>query len=98
MTKGRDGNKFVKRGEILEVKIQDYAFGGKGIAKIENEHGASIVFVPNSLPGQLVKVQIQKAKKTYAESKLLEVIERAEDEVDFSLPRDTGCSLHQVAN
>lgn len=84
MTKGRGGNKFVKRGEILEVFVQEYAFGGKGIAKIKNEHGEFIVFVPNSLPGQLVKVQIQKAKKTYAESKLLEVVKTADEEI--SLP------------
>lgn len=81
MTKGRGGNKFVKRGEILEVKVQDYAFGGKGIAKIKNEHGEFVMFVPNSLPGQLVKVQVQKAKKTYAETKLLEVLEASQDEV-----------------
>lgn len=90
MTKGRGGNKFVKRGEILEVKVQDYAFGGKGIAKIENEHGAFIVFVPNSLPGQKVRVQIQKAKKTYAESKLLEVVEPAEDEVSLTYQEIPG--------
>lgn len=83
MTQGRGSNRFVKRGEILEVKIQDYAFGGKGIAKIKNENGEFVVFVPNSLPGQLVKVQIQKAKKTYAESKLLEVVQPADDEMDL---------------
>ena len=27
----RERNKFVKRGQILELKIEDYAFGGKGI-------------------------------------------------------------------
>lgn len=83
MTQGRGTNKFVKRGEILEVLIQDYAFGGKGIAKIKNEQGEFVIFVPNSLPGQLVKVQVQKAKKTYAESKLLEVVKSAEDEIDL---------------
>ncbi|MEO1053047.1 MAG: TRAM domain-containing protein, partial [Bacteroidota bacterium] len=45
-------NKFVKQGEILEILIQDYAFGGKGIGRISNEHGEFVIFVPNTLPGQ----------------------------------------------
>ena len=83
MTQGRRSNKFVKRGEILEIRIKDYAFGGKGIGKIQNEHGEFVVFVPNTLPGQLVKAQVQKASKTFAECKLLEVLEASQNEVDM---------------
>uniref|UniRef100_UPI003B5CBADA TRAM domain-containing protein n=1 Tax=Reichenbachiella sp. TaxID=2184521 RepID=UPI003B5CBADA len=75
-------NKFVKRGEILELQIEDYAFGGKGIGKIRNEHGEFVVFVPNTLPGQLVKGQVKKVSKTYAECKLFEVLKPAEGEVE----------------
>ncbi|WP_370392410.1 23S rRNA (uracil(1939)-C(5))-methyltransferase RlmD [uncultured Winogradskyella sp.] len=77
----RERNKFVKRGEILNLTIEDYAFGGKGIARLRNEHGEFVVFVPNSLPGQVVKAQVKKSSKTYAECKLLEVIEPSEDEI-----------------
>ncbi len=77
----RERNKFVKRGEILNLNIEDYAFGGKGIARLRNEHGEFVVFVPNSLPGQLVKAQVKKSSKTYAECKLLEVIEPSKDEI-----------------
>ena len=35
----RERNKFVKRGQILELSIEDYAFGGKGIARIRSEEG-----------------------------------------------------------
>lgn len=82
MSKGRGNNKFVKRGEILEILIKDYAFGGKGIGKIQNEHGEFVVFVPNTLPGQKVKAQVQKASKTFAECKLLEVLESSPDETE----------------
>ena len=77
----RERNKFVKRGEILEIKIEDYAFGGKGIGRLKSELGDFVVFVPNSLPGQLVKAQVKKSSKTYAEAKLMEVIIPSEDEV-----------------
>jgi len=79
----RERNKFVKRGQILELNIEDYAFGGKGIARIRNEHGEFVIFVPNSLPGQLVKAQVKKSSKSYAECKLLEVLQASEDEIDM---------------
>ncbi len=78
----KERNKFVRRGQVLEIRIQDYAFGGKGIGRIKNENGEFVVFVPNTLPGQLVKAQIKKASKTYAESKLLEVLEVSVDEIE----------------
>lgn len=78
----RERNKFVKRGEILELKIEDYAFGGKGIARIRNEHGEFVVFIPNTLPGQLVKAQVKKSSKKYAECKLIDVLQPSEDEIE----------------
>ena len=51
----RERNQFVKRGQIIEILIEDYAFGGKGIGRIRNEHGEFVVFVPNTLPGQRLR-------------------------------------------
>ncbi|WP_138434544.1 23S rRNA (uracil(1939)-C(5))-methyltransferase RlmD [Winogradskyella algicola] len=79
----RERNKFVKRGETLNILIEDYAFGGKGIGRIRNEHGEFVVFVPNTLPGQLVKAQVKKSSKKYAECKLLEILKPSEDEVEM---------------
>lgn len=80
-------NSFVRRGEVLTLSIEEYAFGGKGIGKIRSEKGEYVVFVPNTLPGQTVKAQIIKAKNRYAESKLLEIIAPSPDEkeVPFQL-------------
>ena len=77
----RERNKFVKRGQILELKIEDYAFGGKGIARIRSEHGEFIVFIPNTIPGQTVKAQVKKSTKKYAECSLIDVIESSPSEV-----------------
>ena len=79
---GNTQKRFVKRGQILEIQIQDYAFGGKGIGRISNEDGEFVVFVPNTLPGQWVKAQVKKSSKTFAECKLLEVLKPSEDEVE----------------
>ena len=77
----RERNKFVKRGQIIEILIEDYAFGGKGIGRIRNEHGEFVIFVPNTLPGQFVKAQVKKSNKKYAECKLFEVITSSKDEI-----------------
>ncbi|MCA0131670.1 23S rRNA (uracil(1939)-C(5))-methyltransferase RlmD [Winogradskyella alexanderae] len=79
----RERNQFVKRGQTIEIRIEDYAFGGKGIGRIRNEYGEFVIFVPNTLPGQLVKAQIKKSSKKYAEGKLIEVIIPSEDEIEI---------------
>ena len=78
----RERNKFVKRGQILELKIEDYAFGGKGIARIRSVHGEFIVFIPNTIPGQTAKAQVKKSTKKYAECSLIDVIESSTSEVE----------------
>ena len=65
------------RGQEIELKITDYAFGGRGIAKIETENGHFVVFVDNTFPGQLVKAKIDVKRKSFAEAKLVEIIERS---------------------
>lgn len=83
-------NKFVKRGQIIEIPIEDYAYGGKGIGRIRNEHGEFVVFVNNTLPGQLVKAQVKKSSKSYAECKLYEVLEPSADEVEVPYQQIPG--------
>lgn len=77
--------KVLKRGDIIEVTITDYAFGGKGIAKvittINNEEVLYPIFVDNTFPGQTVKARIAKKRKKFAECKLIEVVEKSPEEI-----------------
>ncbi|MCT4629114.1 TRAM domain-containing protein, partial [Winogradskyella sp.] len=92
----RERNKFVKRGQIIDILIEDYAFGGKGIGRIRNEHGEFVVFVPNTLPGQLVKAQVKKSSKKYAECKLLDVLKPSDDEVKMPYQDIPGAPYIQL--
>jgi 23S rRNA (uracil-5-)-methyltransferase RumA len=92
----RERNPFVKRGQIIEILIEDYAFGGKGIGRIRNEHGEFVVFVPNTLPGQLVKAQVKKSSKKYAEAKLFDVLKPSEDEMDMPYQDIPGAPYIQL--
>ena len=92
----RERNKFVKRNQVLELKIEDYAFGGKGIARIHSDEGSFVVFVPNTLPGQLVKAQIKKSSKKYAEAKLIDVLQTSENEVQVPFQDIPGAPYIQL--
>lgn len=70
----------LQRAQEIELQIEDYAFGGRGIARIQTEKGPFVVFVDNTFPGQRVLAKIETKRKTFAEAKLLAVIQRAEIE------------------
>jgi len=75
----------MNRGEIIELDITGFAFGGNGIAKIPTEQGDFVLFVENTFPGQRVRARIEKKRKRHAECKLIEVIQRSPEEklLDF---------------
>ena len=50
----------IKKGNILEIEIEDMAFGGKGLAKLQVGESKIVMFVPNTIPGQVVKARIFK--------------------------------------
>jgi 23S rRNA (uracil1939-C5)-methyltransferase len=65
----------LKKGIILRsLQIIDIAYGGSGIAKITTKEGEFVIFVENSIPGQVVDARVVKIKKRYAEAKLVGII------------------------
>lgn len=63
----------MKKGQVYEVTIDRVDFPNKGIA----DTGEGTVIVKNSLPGQKVRICVNKVRKGKAEGRLLEVIERS---------------------
>ncbi len=73
----------MKRGSILDVEIVDYAFEGKGVARIELEDGRKfVIFVNRAYPGDKVKVQVMRKRKSYAEAKIVEFIYKSDMHVE----------------
>jgi 23S rRNA (uracil1939-C5)-methyltransferase len=60
---------------LVDLRIEDVAFGGKGVAR---EQGKA-VFVPYTIEGELVSAEIVREKKQFAEAELIEVKERSPD-------------------
>lgn len=85
----------LKKGTEAEFTIEDAAFEGKGIAKVDG----LAVFVPNTAPGDRVKARITKSKKNYREGKLLEVLEPGPRRIDPKCRHARecgGCSWQHV--
>lgn len=77
----------MQKGDLIELTIEDYAFEGKGIARIEKESDEEkrsryVVFVIGAYPGDKVQARFLKVKKSYAEAKCIDVIERSELRTD----------------
>ena len=61
----------MKKGQVYEAIVEYVDFPNKGIANT----GEGNVIVKNSLPGQKIKLSVNKVRKGKAEGRLLEVIE-----------------------
>ncbi len=63
----------IKKGEILELEIESLAYGGKGIARVND----FVIFVKNAIPEQKVKALVYKKRSGYAEARTIEVIKES---------------------
>ncbi|PIR52557.1 23S rRNA (uracil(1939)-C(5))-methyltransferase RlmD [Candidatus Peregrinibacteria bacterium CG10_big_fil_rev_8_21_14_0_10_49_10] len=64
-------------GQQHRVTIEKLTHGGAGLAHIDG----LAVFVPGTIPGQVVEIAILKKKDGYCEAKLLAVHKKAKDEI-----------------
>ena len=60
----------LKKGNIVELKIESTAFKGKGVAK----HDGKAVFVAGTAPGDIVEARITRKKKKFLEAKVQKII------------------------
>ena len=70
------------KNQIYEAVITDYTAEGQGVAHIEG----CAVFIPNAIAGERVRVRIEKAQKTWAAGKIVELLEKAPHRVNRECP------------
>jgi len=85
-----------KIGDNLSLTIDDIAFGGEGVGRVDD----FVIFVPFVLVGEMVGVEITEVKKNFARAKLLRVEksspERVEPECRY-FQKCGGCQYQHVA-
>ena len=79
----------MKKGQILEGKIEKVNFPNKGIAVVDGEE--KTVVVKNTVEGQKVSFAVNKMRKGKAEGRLLEVIEKSPVEIESPCPHFGMC-------
>jgi tRNA/tmRNA/rRNA uracil-C5-methylase (TrmA/RlmC/RlmD family) len=80
---------------VVDLKIEDIAFGGKGVAR---EQGKAI-FVPYTIEGELVSAEVVREKKQFAEAELVEVKESSPHRVTPECPyfgHCGGCAYQHI--
>ena len=74
-------------GEIIEVVVDTLAFGGDGVGRV----GPLVVFVPFTAPGDVVEVEIVKAKKNYRTGEPVRIMCASPDRVEPICPYFSLC-------
>ncbi|PYI86459.1 MAG: hypothetical protein DMF09_01600 [Verrucomicrobia bacterium] len=80
---------------IVDLKIEDIAFGGKGVAR---ENGKAI-FIPFTIEDETVSAEIVREKKKFAEAELVGVKESSPHRVTPECPyfgRCGGCTYQHI--
>ena len=85
-----------RRGDRVDVTIDDLAFGGEGVGRLDGY----VMFVRGGLPGDRVRVQVTETRARYGRGVIEEVLTPSVDRVDAPCPyfgRCGGCRLQHLA-
>ena len=65
-------------GQKLEIEIEKIVFGGEGLGRVDG----FAVFVPMSMPGDKLEIDIISVKKSYARGLITRIIEPSKDRIE----------------
>ncbi len=68
-----------RKGDEVDVTIDSLAHGGAGVGRAE---AGFVVFVRGAVPGDRVRAEIFKAKRSFAEARLTELLEAGPDRIE----------------
>jgi 23S rRNA (uracil1939-C5)-methyltransferase len=71
-----------KPGTELELSVDDFAFGGAGVARLEGY----VVFVRGAVPGDRVLARVTRSKRDYAEAVLVDVADPSPERIAAAAP------------
>lgn len=79
----------------MRVKIDRMSHDFKGICNVDNK----VIFVPGTLPGEIVDIKIVKNTKKYSEGKVISFVEVSEKREESKCPYSRicgGCSISHI--
>src|SRR5574344_1909483 len=82
--------------DIEKIEITSFDHQGRGLGRIDN----MVVFVPNTLPGEIVNVKLTNKQKNYLEGEAVDYIKKSPDRVEPLCPYYAtcgGCDLMHIS-
>ncbi|MCI6227645.1 MAG: TRAM domain-containing protein, partial [Clostridiales bacterium] len=70
------------KNQVYEATVTDYTAEGQGVAHVQG----CAVFLPNAIAGERVRLRIEKAQKTWAAGKIVEILEKSPHRVNRECP------------
>ena len=81
-----------QRGDELELRIESLAFGGEGVARLDDtpsgihpegsrQAGGYVVFVAGAVPGDRVRAVVYKRKRSYAHARAVEILDPSPERI-----------------
>jgi len=77
----------LRKGDMVELKIDRVAYGGQGVARLDG----LVVFVRGAIPGDRVRAQVIKKKRDYAEAIITELLASSPDRIEAPCPYHGYC-------
>ena len=77
----------LRKGDIVQLQIDQMAYGGKGVARLNG----FVIFVRGAVPGDSIRGRVIKKKKDYAEAGITELLEPSPDRVPPPCPYSGTC-------
>lgn len=84
----------LRKGDIVDLNIDTFAYGGRGIGRIDG----LAVFVKGAIPGDKIAARVFKKKKAYAEAIMTELLQASPDRVPAPCPYFGFCGGCQWQN
>ena len=72
---------------VVELELETVGRGGQALGR----HGGKVVFVPGSIPGEVVRVRIVEERRRWSRAELLRVLEPSPHRVDAPCPTFGPC-------
>ena len=72
----------LEKNKQYEAVVTDYTAEGQGVAHVEG----CAVFLPNAIAGERYRIRIEKAAKTWAAGKIVEILEKSAHRVNRACP------------
>ena len=85
----------LKQGDVVEIEITDISESGEGVGRVGNQ----VVFVPDTVTGDVITARLVNVKRQYAHGKLLEIVTASPHRVRPSCivaDKCGGCQLQHI--